>query len=318
MNKDDIKKVLSNISENCKGISIYVVDEENNLLSSDIESDLLDSTKILFCKNINTKYVGNEKLTTIPLSLHDDRNNVLYQFDFDEKPIGFEHLTNAINRRADNPLPIFKAKDSKLKTIKALIIVLKDEDGVCSAFYQHISNFSILSSEKKMNFFVHKTRLTLLDTDVLRISVNFAIMLHDGKFYIENVGVLENQLNFKKVIHQRAEIYAEDLIEAKYSDNFDIFMEKIKEDTSFARKVVKICRHSSVLDKNINPKDLIEFAKNELPYSEVLKFNDDETSFDLMSIKRCKTFLELLDDELLISKLTGVSYMSKVKDKVKP
>ncbi|MEE1979010.1 Kiwa anti-phage protein KwaB-like domain-containing protein [Shewanella xiamenensis] len=121
----------------------------------------------------------------------------------------------------------------------------------------------------------------------------------------------------KKIIHARAEHYLEDIVSMKFSDDFKIFAEKIDEDTSFARKVVKVCKHSAVLEKEISTIDLIDFVKNNDYYKESLRFNEDETLFKLNSISRCKKFLELLDDDFLTSKLTNEDYIARSKDRVK-
>ncbi|OLQ85861.1 hypothetical protein BIY22_13320 [Vibrio panuliri] len=316
MNSTQVKRSLASLVEHCDGIKIYVVDEQNNLFRSDIDSDALDETREQFCDSLKRKYTNHENFSSPVLSLHDDRKNALYQFDFDDKPDEFALLEQAVAVRADNQPPVYQARDNKLGSIKALIIVLKDSNGVCTAFYQHVFSVSILRSERKMlSMAVHETRLIPLNTDILRISENFVFMLHAGTFFIENVTALENQLNFKEAVHARAAVYAEDIVALSYADNFDVFIEKISEETAFARKVIKVCRHSAVLEKNITTADLIRFIEDKPVYSDVLRLNEDNTKFDLNSINRCKKFLQLLDDDFLVSPLTDSSYIAKVKDR---
>lgn len=315
---NNLKSSFKDLIDGACGIGIYFVDKELNLTASDIKNEDLDGSLKEFKKSLKIKYTKNEAFTIPYLSNFDERKHALFLFDFDEKPTEFSLLDKVLSLKANDKLPVYEARDNKLSNILAVIIVIKDKLGNKAAFYQNIYSVTLLQSERGMlNLTTHETRVVKLNVDVLRISSNFIFCKFNENYLVENVTALENQLDFKKIIHARAEHYFEDIVSMKFSDNLDIFAEKIDEDTSFARKVVKVCKHSAVLEKNIPTVDLIEFVKTNDYYKESLRFNDDETLFKLNSISKCKKFLELLDDDFLTSKLTNEDYIARSKDRVK-
>lgn len=286
---NDIKSSFNKLIDDANGIIIYFVDQELNLTYSDIKNTELDSSLKEFRKSLRDKYTKNEAFTTPFLSNYDDRKHALYQFDFDETPKEFDLVNKALNLKPTDRIETYKVKDNKLSNISAVIIVLKDNLGNKAAFYQQVYSVTLLNSEKGMlNLITHDTRVVKLDHDVLRISSNFVFAKLEDNYLIENVNALENKLNFKEVIHARANNYLEDVIHMGFSDDFELFTEKVKDDTSFARKVVKVCKHSAVLEQNIKTDKLIDFVKSNDYYKEALRFNDEETLFNLGSISRCK------------------------------
>ncbi|CAK1877202.1 anti-phage protein KwaB [Vibrio crassostreae] len=317
MNNAEIKANLGLFATNCTGIEIFIVDQEDNLTRSDIQNSALDGARNAFTDALKKKYIENESFTIPYLSNHDDRKHALYQFDFDESPQAFDLVNTAMVATAETEMPTYEARDNKLENIKALIIVLKNRDGHKAGFYQHVYGVTLLKSGKGiLNLMAHETRVVKLQQDILRVSPNFIFLKMGDVYLVESVNGLENQLNFKDVIQRKAEVLTETLVGMNFSDDFNIFIEKVQEDISFARKVVKVCTHSAVLEQEITTAELIEFVKQEEHYANVLKFNDDETQFDLNSINRCRKFLELLDDDLLRSPLTNKSYIARSKDRV--
>lgn len=319
MAKNKLVNKLSKFTDDCTGIDIFFIDHEDKIYRTDIRNEELDDSRIEFIKSFKAKYINNEQFTVPFLSNCDDRKHALYSFDFDERPLAFnlveEIMSLSILER--EKVPVYQTRENRLSGVKAVVLILKDVTGLKVAFYQHVASVSILKSDKNvLNLTTHKTRIVKLEQDILKINSNFVFMKFDDEFYIENVNTLENQLNFKKVIHQRASLYAEEILEMKFSDNMDLLVEKVEEDTSFARKLVKVCRNSAVIEKKIKTEDLIKFVKDKEAYQNVLKFNEDETLFDLKSIQRCRKFLDLLDDAFLQSELTNESYIAKAKDRV--
>ncbi|AYO17173.1 DUF4868 domain-containing protein [Vibrio owensii] len=320
MNNAQIKAALQNLSDNCQGIEVFFIDHEDTLFRSDIRNDDLDDARNEFVAATSRKYVTNEQFTTPFLSQHDTRKHALYIFDFDETPAAFGLVDQvyALSPEERQRLPVYEARDNRLAGIKAIILQLKTLDGKKFCFYQHVFGVTILNSGKGvLNLTTHATRVVKLQNDILRVSSNFVFMKLDDTFLIENINTLENQLNFKNVIHQRAADYTEQLVEKCFAEDLDIFLEKVQEDTSFARKVVKVCRHSVVLEQEIDTATLIDFVKQEEEYFSALKFNEEETLFDLKSINRCRKFLELLDDDFLRSPLTQESYIARSKDRLR-
>ncbi|WP_425669059.1 anti-phage protein KwaB [Vibrio owensii] len=317
MNNQQIKAILKDFAENATGIKFYFVDANNNITASDIRNEELDSSRGEFCNSLLAKFVNNESFTTPFLSNYDERKHALYKFDFDETPTAFGVLDRALAIRPDEQIDVYQARDNKLENIEAVIIALKHRDGRQIGFYQQVFTVSLLQSQRGIaNLTAHESRVIKLQTDVLRISPNFVFAKVGDEVLVENVKALENQLGFKDVVHAQARSYFDQITEMNFADDMNIFLEKIEEDTSFARKVVKVARHSAVLESSISTEDLIAFVKQKEHYANVLKFNEDETQFDFKSINRCRKFLELLDDDLLTSPLTNKDYIARSKDRL--
>ncbi|MEH0370464.1 anti-phage protein KwaB [Vibrio mimicus] len=315
MSNQQIKAALKDFAENATGIKFFFVDKSNNIKASDIRNEELDESRREFCNSLLTKFANNESFTTPFLSNYDERKHALYKFDFDETPDAFGVLDHALAIRPDDLVDVYQARDNKLENIEAVIIILKHRDGRQIGFYQQVFNVSLLQSQRGIaNLTIHESRIIKLQTDVLRISSNFVFAKLGDEFLVDNVKALENQLGFKDVVHART--YFDQITEMNFADDMNLFLEKIEEDTSFARKVVKVARHSAVLENSISTADLIAFVKQKEHYANVLKFNDDETQFDFKSINRCRKFLELLDDDLLTSPLTNKDYIARAKDRL--
>ncbi|RZQ03712.1 DUF4868 domain-containing protein [Vibrio vulnificus] len=134
-------------------------------------------------------------------------------------------------------------------------------------------------------------------------------------YLIENVNVLEKEFGFDKIIHSKAVQYCTTIEDKAIVKDLTKFKVQMNNDTSFARKLVKVCKGSVVIEKEIANDTIIQFAMSKVYYKEKLKLTEDESQFDLGSINRCRHFLTLLDDEFVKSELTQQEYISKTKDR---
>ncbi|MBB1488717.1 anti-phage protein KwaB [Oceanospirillum sediminis] len=317
MNTLEAKEKLKQLVDRSTGIRVYFVDEEGEIKDSALSSAELTDCKREFCASLEQKYIDNESFTAPLLSEHDDRKHALYQFDFDDQPAGFSVLDDAIELARSGDADTFQVIDNQLSTIKAVILILENEYGVSAGFYQHVYSVSLLNADRGMlNLTAHETRIIKLDQDVLKISPNFVFMKLGDDYLIENVKALESQLNFKKAIHEKAWRCTEQLHEMDLIDDLEKFAGKIAEETGFARKFVKVFSESAVIESGVTNEQLIEYAKNKDYYSEALAYNEAGDRFKLDTAKKCRAFLELLDDDLLTSNLTGRDYIARNKDRI--
>lgn len=183
------------------------------------------------------------------------------------------------------------------------------------SFYQHMHNLSLITPEKGAFLTTHKTRVVKLDHDVLRLGYNFVFAIIEDTYLIENISVLEKDLGFDKVIHEKAIKYCKALIDTSLVEKIDKFQERVNNETLFARKFVKIFKNSAVIEQKLTNDQIISFAMNKPFYKDKLKLTENGNQFDLNSIQRCSAFLRLLDDEFLKSELTGQDYIARAKDR---
>ncbi len=317
MNSQEVKDALKQLVDRSTGIRVYFVDEEGEIKDSGLDSSGLNDCKKEFCASLEQKYIDNEGFTAPLLSDHDERKHALYQFDFDDQPSEFSVLTEAMELAKEGELDTFQVADNKLSSIKAIILMLEDANGVLAGFYQHVYSVSLLNADRGMlNLTAHETRIIKLDQDVLKIGPNFVFMQLGENILIENVKALESQLNFKKIIHEKASRCTEQLQEMELVDGLEKFAGKVAEETGFARKFVKVFNESAVIEAGVTNEQLIEYAKSKDYYSGALAYSEDGDKFKLDNAKKCRAFLELLDDDLLTSSLTGRDYIARNKDRI--
>lgn len=317
MNSQEVKNALKQLVDRSTGIRVYFVDEEGEIKDSGLDSSGLNDCRKEFCASLEQKYIDNEGFTAPLLSDHDERKHALYQFDFEDQPTEFAVLGEALELAKDGEVEAYQVADDKLSSIKAVILILEDDNGVLAGFYQHVYSVSLLNADRGMlNLTAHETRIIKLDQDVLKISPNFVFMQLGDDILIENVKALESQLNFKKIIHEKASRCTEQLQEMELVEGLEKFAGKVAEETSFARKFVKVFNESAVIEAGVTNEQLIEYAKSKDYYSGALAYNEEGDKFKLDNAKKCRAFLELLDDDLLTSSLTGRDYIARNKDRI--
>ncbi|EJG1085698.1 DUF4868 domain-containing protein [Vibrio parahaemolyticus] len=317
MNNATAKSAIKAITDTCTGIKIFFVDSNNNLFDSDVHNTVLDDFRDDFVANLRTKYVENENFTCPKLSLADDRSNALYHFDFDDddKPLEFGFLDTVNALPANQNLDKYQVRSQGLSNLRGVVVRLKNQQGQVMSFFQHLHNLSLVTPGKGAFLTTHQTRVVKLEHDVLRLGHKFVMAKVGDAYLIENVNALEKELGFDKVIHSKAAQYCTVLENKALVNDLKKFNERLENETTFARKFVKIFKGSAVIEQSLTNEKIIEFAMSKPFYKEKLKLTESEDQFDLNSQQRCATFLRLLDDEFLKSELTGQDYIAKAKDR---
>ncbi|TON44930.1 DUF4868 domain-containing protein, partial [Vibrio parahaemolyticus] len=80
------------------------------------------------------------------LSNADDRKNALYEFDFDDKPLEFDLLDQALAQRI-NATTTYNIGNGTFDDISAIIIVLTGRNNETITLYKHQYTVSVLHAE---------------------------------------------------------------------------------------------------------------------------------------------------------------------------
>ena len=316
MDTKKFKSAIKEITDTCTGIKLFFVDDDNNkLFDSDVQNDVLDDFRIEFVSYLKKQYSENDSFTVPKLSNADDRKHALYHFDFEENPFEFKYLDTVNALPANKKIEQYQVKAKGFSSIKAIVVRLKNQDGKVMSFYQYLHNFSLVTHGKGSFLTTHKTRVVKLEHDVLRLGLKFVVAKIGSDYLVENISALEKELGFDKVIHAKAVQYCSSLRNRDLVEDLGKFEGRLDNETSFARKFVKIIKNSAVIEQNLTNEKIIEFAMNKPFYKERLKLSENEDKFDLNSLERCNHFLRLLDDEFLKSELTGQDYIARAKDR---
>lgn len=318
MKVEQLKNNVGAIIDDCVGIKMFFVDDGANIKDSDIDNSALTRLKTSITAKLQKDIVQNESLSIPLLSDADERKNALYKFDFDDKPLEFDLLDQALAQKV-NATDKYQVGDGSFKDISAIIIVLTGRNGEAITLYKHQYTVSVLKAEQgALNLFGAKNRLSELESDILKIDPNYAFLKLDGDFYVENVKVLESYLGFHAVIKDAAEKCVASLTASALIEDISPLAERVEaDDMSFSRKLAKISRNSPVIGL-VSNEDIISFAQRHSYLSKLLKLNDAGDKFVLKTKISQNHFIKLMSDDYLESELTHIQYDSLAKDKLEP
>lgn len=298
MTVEQFKNKVSAIVDDCVGIKMFFVDDEANIRDSDVDNAALVRLKKSMVSKLKTGIVENESLSMPLLSDADERKNALYKFDFDDKPLEFDLLEQALQLRVNAP-DKYQVGDGNFDDISAIIVVLTGRNNETITLYKHQYTVSVLKAEQgALNLFKSNNRLSELESNILKIDPNFVFLKLDNDYYVENVKTLESYLGFHDVIKDTAAKCV-----AKLTD------------MAFSRKLAKVARNSPVMGAVAN-NDIIAFAQKHKYLSKLLKLNDAGDKFVLKTKISQNHFIKLMSDDYLESELTNIQYDSLAKDKL--
>lgn len=316
MTVDLFKNSVNAIVTDCIGIKMFFVDTNASLKDSDIDNQALTRLKTSVTAKLKTFIVENDSLTLPLLSNADDRKNALYEFDFDDKPLEFDLLDQALAQRI-NVTTTYNIGNGTFDDISAIIIVLTGRNNETITLYKHQYTVSVLHAEQgALNLFKRNNRLSELDSNILKIDPNFVFLKLADKFYVENVKTLETYLGFHDVIKHTATECVDALANLDLIEDITSMKQRVdSDDMAFSRKLAKVARNSPVMGQ-VENSDIIDFARKHNYLSKMLKLNDDGSKFVLTTKKSQNHFIKLMSDDYLESELTKIQYDSLAKDKI--
>ena len=314
MTKAEINSHLDRLFSQEIGIHVYVSlknDPSHKAKKLDIERSSLDSLLDLFKKSVRSKIIENEELSVLPLSSSDDRNEALYEYDL-EIPEELKMLNQILTT---DDLEKYNYKKDLFSSIHALIIEIGNEENQI-VLYKKIAPINLFG---RKNFFMKiksDERFEKIEEEFVRIDAGFQVIQIKDIVYVLDLVMIEKFLGFHAVIKREAErslakIEALDLLE-----NPETLEELISEDISFARKLSKLSKNSPVMTQEISNEEIIQFVKTEPFLKGKIRCNSDESKLQLDTKVSKKLFLKLLNDDFLLSKLTGLHYESLAKNGV--
>ncbi len=280
------------------------IDEPKKL---DIKGDDLPELRTLFVNSIQTSIIAKDDYFVLPLSTADERGKCFYQYDL-ELPQELQLLENVIGN--DN-LQNFNFNNNQLSGIDSLIIVLADDNNEISLF-KKLSPVEVVG---RGGFMLWKSnqRLERFNDQLLRISSKFQIIRVSGELIILDLNAIEKSFGFYDVIMREATASLSLINNMQIVCNINS-LEELVSNVSFARKLTKVARSSPVIKHNIPNANIIAFAKSHPLTKKKMRFNEDETQFNLDTRVSKDLFIKILNDDLLTSELTKLYYDSLAKD----
>lgn len=276
--------------------------KKGDLESGDTQNHLLKS----FSDLLKDDFL-QEELQIISISGADERNNALYYYDMDDFP---ESLNYFKNFEYPNEYQKLNYENDDWKNIDALLIVIGNQEHHCilyKKFYPIFllgrGSFCLIKSNKRLKEF---------DEELIRISTDYQFIRIDEDIIIKDIKVLEKFGGFRTVIENEAELAIDTISDLDILDEVEILKETMKDDLSFARRLVKVKRTSPVIAKKIPNLSIIEFSKTHPGLVNQFKYNDDKILLTTKKSQKC--FLKMLEDSYLTSELTKLYYDSLAKE----
>lgn len=295
-------------AENPIGAALYFILKENDqtiIRFADIEDGAKNELKDRFIEYIQEKFIDNEELSYKSLSDADDRKNVVYRYDVDERPASLTILNQIL---AEEEQPKFNFNNDSLQNLQGYLITIGNEANKIVLYKKH-HPINLLKRDRFL-LIPSNERLVQIDRDAIALDRNFDFMLVDDNLIVLKLSILEKHFGYDEVIRNQANEAINFIQQNELLEDIAVLKE-LAENLTHARKLMKI-KKSPVLGVPIL--DVIAFIKTHPQLTGRIRFNDDESKISLDTAISKKLFLKLLNDDYLFSELTKLQYQSLAKD----
>jgi hypothetical protein len=314
MTREQLIERLSYFADtnNVIGASLYFVLEENGesiIRFADIEEEIQNELKSQFLEFIRDKFILNENLSYKNISEGDDRKNVVYKYDLDDKPENLNILDIILNNEEQ---PTFQFTNNSLSNLDGYLITIGNEQNKIALYKKHHS-INLLKRDSRLFIIPDQQRFVRIGNDALALDKSFDFMMVDSSLIVLKLNILERFFGFDEVIRNQANSTIEQIEALGLIENIQSLADLVDEKT-FARKLMSI-RNSPVLDVPVNR--VIDFVKNHPILKKKIRLNEDETKINLDTSISKKHILKLLNDDYLSSNLTELEYDTLAKDRLK-
>lgn len=273
----------------------------------DINQNDLPTLKQTFIDAIQAFIVAKDDYVVLQLSAADERGKCFYQYDL-EIPQELQVLESVVG---NDDLQTFSFNNNKLSNINSLIIVLADSNNEIT-LYKKLSPVEVIG-RGGLIFKKSNQRLEKFDDQLLRITSKFQVVRVAGELIIIDLNAIEKSFGFHDVITREAIVSLNAISNMQLISNIES-LEELVSNVSFARKLTKVARNSPVIKHNIPNANIIAFAKSHPLTKSKMRYNADETQFNLDTRVSKDLLVKILNDDLLTSELTKLYYDSLAKD----
>lgn len=312
MTLPELKEKLSFINsiEEPISLSLYFIIETangNELKLADVEPAVNTTLLQQFKTYINSKLINNETLFFANLTEAEDRKNSAYFYDLEEKPSGLTFLTTVLENEEQTK---FNFKDYNLNTIKALIILIGNQNHKISLYKKHYP-INYLHRDSVLRIFPAKTRFEKIDENILSINESFEFMQIETDLIILSTKVLEKHFGYEQIIRNAATANLGVIENSLLLEDITL-LNTLSADLKYAKKIVRIKSGTPVLA--LPTTTVMAFIQQHPILKKKIRLNADNTKVSLDTKVSQELFIKLLNDDFLKSELTMLLYDSQNKD----
>ena len=149
--------------------------------------------------------------------------------------------------------------------------------------------------------------------DIIRLNNDVQLLRIGDTILVLDLNMLERSMGFSELIKQAANESIDAIKKLDILEDIEVLQDTL-EVPSFARKLSKIQKSSPIFRLNISKEAILEFTKTTPELAGKFKYNEDGTKIRLDTQKSKISFLKLMNDAFLHSKLTKQWYDATAKD----
>lgn len=295
MNKEQLLTRLGYFLDEQNGIgaALYFVlnqNDESVIRFADIENEAKLELKDRFLEYIKDKFIDNIELHYQNISEADDRKNVVYKYDINERPPSLNILDEIL---ANEEQPPFRFNQDSFENLQGYLITIGNEGNKIALYKKHHA-VNLLKRDRFL-LVPDNQRLVKVNDDALVIDRSFDFMLIDNNLIVLKLNILERFFGFENVVRNQAKNTIDLIDTIQLLENIEQIIE-IAQTMTNARKLMKI-RNSPVL--NVPVSNVINFIRNHPELTGRIGFNENGTKINLDTGISKKLFLKLLNDDYL-------------------
>lgn len=293
------------------GLTLYVLynneEGEEQIRIADIDTQSGLELKNQFLTYLSDKFLNNEELSFMNISEGDNRKNIAFHYDLEEKPIGL----NAMNIIAQNDIhPQFSFSEDDFNRIKAFVITIGNETKKMILFKNH-HHLSVLRGANAFGIRISDHRFVRVREDIIKLSPNIDFLQIENNLIVISLKTLESGFGFEGIIRNKAAENISAIEAINLLEDISILTE-MASDIRQAKHIMRIKANSPVMLLPVA--SVLTFVKNHKPIMKKFKLSEDGLRLKLDTKVSQKLFLALMNDDLLTSELTKLYYAGIAKD----
>lgn len=205
------------------------------------------------------------------------------------------------------------SKDKDL-ILDGYIFILGNDKTKCAFYKEHYTMDSITRDSFTLFGRSDSRFVSVKEDEIFRLNSKIDFLQTTDNLYVLNMQVMESNFKIHNVLKKKAENFISEIKADGFIENPEFITERINENPSFARKVLKVNKESPVMKLSFS--DIKAFVEKHPVLSGKLKFNKKGTKFSLDTKNSATLFIKLMDDDFLKSDLTQRLYDSITKDRL--
>lgn len=314
MTKEELKKKVEFVINDHvnKTVSVFVTTDTKGRpqLFNIVDKDLNDLIQ-MFVQSIKSVLIDKEYIIE-NYSTSLKREDVLYVYDIDDKHTPeMETMEEVVGIQVPE---YFDQGVTRIEKINGLYIVIKDENnqGIITLF-KNITNIDkAYAASTFLIFGKENQQFERQRKNMLRISPSFHMMRVNKDIILIDLDKLEKPLHLDAILRREMERDVKILSNELIGDYKKLI--SVCQQPKYCKKLRHALKKSTVVKKiedgSLDVRKIIDFVKKNTS----LKFHYKDDKFDLKSDAEAIRFIKLMDDDYLLSELTGVKYDSDIKD----